>query len=262
MNKPLLLWMATQIITESFPVSSSSHVKLMELLLNKSGNDNFLMQLPHYADDALHVVSLAVLSIFFYQRWMRYVRCLPRTVALVMQNVLYIGISCAVTVVWYGALHGFLGTAWFALPLGLVITMMMLLSLYWCPVTDYRALTWRTALVLGCVQGAALLPGISRLGSTFVTARWLRLSPRHALEYSFAMQVPLIIAAVIRSGMYMAQWPGRADFFTLSTVLVLTGAGVIAYLGLVLVQWLAERHLWWAFGIYMLIPLLSWFLLH
>lgn len=57
--------------------------------------------------------------------------------------------------------------------------------------------TWSGALLMGIAQSAAILPGISRSGSTVVTALWRRIDPVAAAEFSFLMSIPAILGAAI-----------------------------------------------------------------
>ena len=60
--------------------------------------------------------------------------------------------------------------------------------------TPLRA--WHTPLV-GIVQGLAIIPGISRSGSTISISLLLGLSPQVAAQYSFLLSIPAILGAVI-----------------------------------------------------------------
>jgi undecaprenyl-diphosphatase len=57
--------------------------------------------------------------------------------------------------------------------------------------------TWGGALLMGIAQSAAILPGISRSGSTVLTGMWRRIDPVAAAEFSFLMSIPAIIGAAI-----------------------------------------------------------------
>lgn len=57
--------------------------------------------------------------------------------------------------------------------------------------------TWKTALVLGIVQGMAITPGISRSGSTIAAALLLGVERELAARLSFLMSVPAISGAVL-----------------------------------------------------------------
>lgn len=52
------------------------------------------------------------------------------------------------------------------------------------------------ALLLGVAQGLAVLPGLSRSGSTIAVALWLGVRPRRAFELSMLMSVPAILGAI------------------------------------------------------------------
>lgn len=58
-----------------------------------------------------------------------------------------------------------------------------------------RSMNIPRALAIGLAQAAALLPGISRSGSTISTALFLGISQEEAARFSFLMVLPLIAAA-------------------------------------------------------------------
>jgi undecaprenyl-diphosphatase len=53
------------------------------------------------------------------------------------------------------------------------------------------------ALLVGIAQGAAMIPGISRSGSTICTAIYLNVDRKEAADFSFLMLLPVIIAATL-----------------------------------------------------------------
>lgn len=56
-------------------------------------------------------------------------------------------------------------------------------------------LSVRQALIIGTVQGLAVLPGISRSGSTIVTGLGLGMTPANASRFSFLVSLPAIFGA-------------------------------------------------------------------
>jgi undecaprenyl-diphosphatase len=57
--------------------------------------------------------------------------------------------------------------------------------------------SWSGALLMGIAQSAAILPGISRSGSTVLTGMWRRIDPVKAAEFSFLMSIPAIAGAAV-----------------------------------------------------------------
>lgn len=55
----------------------------------------------------------------------------------------------------------------------------------------------KASLYMGIAQGMALLPGISRSGATLTCGLMLGLNKKEALEFSFLMSIPIIIASAI-----------------------------------------------------------------
>ncbi len=62
------------------------------------------------------------------------------------------------------------------------------------------------AFVVGLGQALAVLPGISRTGSTISTAMYLRMTPLRAARLSFLLSLPVIVgAAVIETGYFLRE---------------------------------------------------------
>lgn len=60
-----------------------------------------------------------------------------------------------------------------------------------------KPITKRSALYMGISQGLALLPGISRSGSTLTCGLLVGVNKNEALDFSFLMSIPIIIASAV-----------------------------------------------------------------
>lgn len=76
------------------------------------------------------------------------------------------------------------------------------LLILWAERRDHRIrvdkvddMTWRDALKVGVAQAFALIPGMSRAGSTIIGGLLFGLSRRAATEFSFFLAVPTLVAA-------------------------------------------------------------------
>lgn len=56
---------------------------------------------------------------------------------------------------------------------------------------------FKKALLIGTVQGLAVLPGISRSGSTIVMGLFLNMAPHNAARFSFLISLPAIFGAAL-----------------------------------------------------------------
>ncbi len=112
-----------------------------------------------------------------------------------------------------------------------------------------RNVTGWTALLLGVVQGVALLPGISRSGSTIAVALLLGLGRTEAGRFSFLMSLPAVAGAGLLELRHVSGLSGQ----DLAAALLGTGgAFVVGWLALVgLLRWVERGKL----------HLFSWYLL-
>ena len=62
-------------------------------------------------------------------------------------------------------------------------------------VTSVDAMRWTDALLVGCAQALALIPGTSRSGATIIGAMLFGLSRVAATEFSFFLAIPTLFAA-------------------------------------------------------------------
>ena len=63
--------------------------------------------------------------------------------------------------------------------------------------SGFGGIVLRQAILIGCSQTLALIPGASRSGITLTAALWLGLSRRVAAKFSFLLSVPIILGATI-----------------------------------------------------------------
>ncbi len=177
-------------LLESLPISSSGH---MQLFLRRRSN-NVHSALPEYLDHAMHITTAFVLLAFLVSAWL--VMGFPACV--VMQSQLEsVVVANAITVLFYLLLRNV--KEFFPLSLGFLVTTLALFSLTIAPLGNQCHLLLSSSLLLGLAQACSLLPGVSRLGTTYVAGCWLGLDPCMALLTSCLLQFPLVLVAVAQS---------------------------------------------------------------
>jgi undecaprenyl-diphosphatase len=116
---------------------------------------------------------------------------------------------------------------------------------------------YRTAIYVGLAQVLAVIPGVSRSGTTIVAGQSLSLSRKAVVEFSFLLAIPTMLAAsgldLLKSG-----WAfGREEL-----ILLAVGFVVSFVVALVVIRWLlsyVQGHSFVAFGIYRILAGLIFF---
>ena len=180
-------------LTEFLPVSSSGHLVLLQSLLG-------IEQEGLVFEVAVHVATLVATLIFYRKRVAELVvgAVSARPEAWRYAGKLAVGTLPAVCV---GLFAKDFVDAQFSAPyvtgVGLLVTGAVLFSMR-TTVARAPALAepgWGAALLIGCAQAIAILPGISRSGSTVAAAVALGVKPLAAAEFSFLLGVIAIAGA-------------------------------------------------------------------
>lgn len=138
---------------------------------------------------------------------------------------------------------------------GLIITGCLLLATRLWAHTRERVVSPLRGLAMGVAQAIAMLPGISRSGSTIAVARFLGVRPDLAAAFSFLMVVPVIIGGNLLHIVKMFKDPAESAFAGLTPGLAVVGFVVAAIVGYASVAWmvrLLNRRHFWRFGFYCL----------
>jgi len=203
-------------------------------------------------EHVLHLITVMILALFFFSRWQIYLVRLRTTWPLFMRVVGLTAVADMCTAFFYCMFKIY--PVHLPLVVGFFITACVLLSIYFISGNRKNSFNLRTAIILGIVQGLALLPGISRLATTFVCACWLGFAPRKAFELSWLIAVPLFLAAGVQGLYKIAQLPGTFNIVYASLPYVLI-AGIIAYFALKLTAYLFYTNRAWWFGVYIIVPI-------
>jgi undecaprenyl-diphosphatase len=227
-------------LTEFLPVSSSAHLVMFEELLGANE--------PGVAFDALvHGATLLAVLVYFRRRILDLLRSRRWSYGgKIVVGTIPAGI---VGVLFESAIERL-----FAVPSLIVLTLFItgaaLLSLRAIPEEreEIEEPTWWQAWWIGCAQMISIVPGISRSGSTIVTARWLGIAPAASAEFSFLLGVPAIAGVlVLQAGELRAAAAAGATFPYLIGWIAALLSGIVAIL---LVFRLLERRSFSHFGWY------------
>jgi undecaprenyl-diphosphatase len=192
---------ALQGLTEFLPVSSSAHLSLTPWIMGwQPAGLGF--------DLALHVGTLFALVWYFRHEWralflggITLVRH-RRPVDDASRRTWFI-IIATIPAALAGVLLEEYAETIFRAPIITAIALIVMGAVLWLvdakvPQSRERSsMTWRDALLVGCAQCLALVPGVSRSGSTITAGRALGFDRSTAAVFSFLMSMPIVLAAAI-----------------------------------------------------------------
>lgn len=180
-------------ITEWLPISSDGHLVLFEKFFHLSVAVAF--------DIFLHLGSLVVILIFFWRAIGEFLKNLfKRPSAWPLEQSKwwqYLLVSTIVTgiigLVFYPYIENYRNLDFTAY--GFLLTSLVVLASRWSK--PARDMNYWMAILLGIVQGLAVLPGISRSGLVLSLALIMGLDKKKAFDYTFFLAIPAIAAAFV-----------------------------------------------------------------
>lgn len=121
-------------------------------------------------------------------------------------------------------------------------------------ITDVRAMTFKTALIIGLFQVLALIPGTSRSGATIVGAMLIGTSRTAAAEFTFFLAIPVMAgASLVKILKFVSDGTG----FTQNELYMLIIGMLVAYLvSMLVIKFLMSyirKHDFKPFGVYRII---------
>ena len=232
-------------VAEFLPISSSGHLVIGQHLL---GLDVPGMRL----DLMLHFGTLVSICVFY---WRTIWRILSK---FEWQYVLKIVLSALPAIVVYFFFRDFIeGLFENAKMVGalLMFTGAILIGTRYLP-RGGRDVCWRRALLMGCAQALALLPGVSRSGMTLASARGGRVDAEKSAEFSFLMSAPLVIGGVLLEILKALRGtsaaPEAAEIGWGFTIYGAALAAVVGYFSLAVLLRALKGRWFWLFGPYCL----------
>jgi undecaprenyl-diphosphatase len=192
----ILILAIVQGVTEWLPISSSGHLVIAQKYLG--------LELPVLFDVVLHLGSLVVVLAMF---WRDVIRVSKAVVQLDFRSQdgklgLYLVLGSVAT-----ALVGFIFKDEFVSFFGNLVAVgvaFVATGCFYSLVHAFRRRTSETALLdplravaVGVAQGVALIPGVSRSGSTIAAGLLLKVEKREAFRFSFLLFAPAVTGAAV-----------------------------------------------------------------
>ena len=240
-------------LTEFLPISSSAHLSLTPFL--------FGWEDPGLAFDvALHFGTLLAVLWFFRKEWIELIRAAwqivsTRRVETVEQKRVIFLILATIP----GAIGGLLleekAETVFRAPVLTASALIVMGIILWAvdrfssEARPMHQMKWIDAVLIGTAQVVALVPGVSRSGSTITAGRALQFDRQTAAIFSFLMSMPITAAAIVLKAPDVL----RAGGLGIQVAVGVIAAGVSSWLAIAVLLRYVSRHSYGIFALYRLV---------
>ena len=182
-------------LTEFIPVSSSGHLEIVQQLMGSRPEDF------HYFLELINFGTLLALIIYYRKHIVKILKDIFK------EHNYRLALNVVITCVPAGLAglllsHFIEDTPFFsslytiAIAMGIVGILMLVIDKlpHKSKLKSENELTKPRALTIGLAQAFALVPGVSRSGSTIIAGRLMGLNSESAADYSFLVSIPLMLA--------------------------------------------------------------------
>lgn len=219
-------------LTEFLPVSSSGHLVLTQSLIPGFEQPGVLF------DVLLHAGTLLAVLVYFRRDVLALVGSLTPGGDRGYRRLVYLIVAATVPTGLIGVIFKHPLEALFHAPRAAAGMLLVTGGLLWVsevlgrPRDDLDRLGYPRALAVGTIQGLAIIPGISRSGSTIAVGTLLGVRGEEAARFSFLLSVPAILGAVVLQlpELSAVKAGSSAAYVAGALAAFITGVGAIRFL--------------------------------
>ena len=216
-------------VTEFLPVSSSGHLNLFQHFFGMRPSLGF--------DIFLNTATLFSVLFFFRNQLKFFFSHLPQIIIASIPAAL-VGIFLKDTV------DSIFSSIWL-LPIFFLINSLILFTTKKSKGEDSK-ISLKQAIIIGFSQAFAILPGVSRAGTTIATGLALGLSPQTAFNFSFCLFIPASLGAILIGLKDL----NVSTFLNTQYLFAFILTFIIGILALKLLQKFLKRRQIWYFALY------------
>ena len=190
-------------IAEFLPISSSAHLIIFRDVFGVGSFISGNMELSF--DIALHFGTfLAILVYFFKDFWQMFIKGFTKGVKDEKGKMLWMIVvatipAAVVGVLFEDKIEEVVRNKYWLIAICLAI--MGIIIKYTDKLSketrSFSDMTFKDAIMIGCAQVCALIPGFSRSGTTISMARVLKINRSDAAKFSFYLSAPVVLGAVM-----------------------------------------------------------------
>lgn len=223
-------------LTEYLPVSSSGHLTIGSALFNVQAEDNLTFTIVVHVATVLSTLVILWKEIAWIFRGLFQFRMNAETqyVLRIVVSMIPIGI---VGVFFKDYVEEIFGSGLLIVGCMLLLTAALLTFSYYAKPRLKEDISLRDALIIGVAQACAVMPGLSRSGTTIATGLLLGDNKAKLAQFSFLMVIPPILGEALLDGMKIMK--GAAEGSSDISVLALVVGFLAAFVsGCVACRWM------------------------
>lgn len=232
------LWLGIiQGLTEYLPVSSSGHLTIASHLFGIEGEENLAFTV------AVHVATVLSTLVILWKEIAWIFRGLfrfqyndeTRYVANIVVSMIPVGI---VGVFFKDKVEEVFGSGLVIVGAMLIVTALLLTFSYYAKPRVKENISIKDAFIIGLAQAVAVLPGLSRSGSTIATGLLLGNNKARLAQFSFLMVIPPILGEALLDTMKMVKHGTAAVMGDISLGVLAVGFIAAFVSGCVACKWM------------------------
>ena len=192
-------------LTEYLPVSSSGHLAIGQAIFGmENGEENLMFTVAVHVATVLSTIVILWSEIDWIFRGLFKFELNAETkyVLNILVSMIPVGI---VGLFFKDQVEAIFGSGLLVVGCCLLITASLLIFSYLAKPRQKEKISWKDALIIGIAQAIAVLPGVSRSGSTIATGLLLGNKKESLAQFSFLMVIPPILGAALLDVLKMAK---------------------------------------------------------
>lgn len=184
-------------LTEYLPVSSSGHLAIGQALFGMdNGEENLMFTVAVHVATVLSTIVILWSEIDWIFRGL--FKCELNAETKYVLNIIISMIPVGIVGLFFkDQVEEIFGSGLLVVGCCLLITAALLTFSYYAKPRQKEKISWKDALVIGIAQAVAVLPGVSRSGSTIATGLLLGNKKETLAQFSFLMVIPPILGEAL-----------------------------------------------------------------
>lgn len=222
-------------LTEYLPVSSSGHLAIGSALFGIEGSDNLTFTILVHVATVLStlVILWSEINWIFKGLFKFELNEETKYVGNIIVSMIPVGV---VGLFFKDYVEEVFGSGLFIVGCMLLLTAVLLIFSYYYKPRQKQKISWIDAFIIGVAQACAVMPGLSRSGSTIATGLLLGNKKENLAQFSFLMVIPPILGEALLDVMKVIK--GEEAFGGIDTLPLVVGFIAAFISGCVACKWM------------------------